>query len=99
MRRSLNLNTDGEKIGLYMHFRPLFSFSQNYDHRPRLELRGHWQNPNLVMDDHSSIQRGFESDGTVYRGGGKDHPYMGEIVSVTLQPGSYSDFQAACKAP
>ena len=99
MRRGLNLNTDGEKIGLYMHYRPLFSFSQGYDHRPRLELRGHWQNPNLVMDDHSSIQRGFEPDGTVYRGGGKDHPYMGEIVPVTLQPGSYSDFQNACKAP
>jgi hypothetical protein len=99
MRRGLNLNTDGEKIGLYMHYRPTFAFTQGYDHRPRLELRGHWQNPNLVMDDHSSIQRNFEPDGTVYRGGGKARPYMGEIVPVTLQPGSYSDFEAACKAP
>ena len=99
MRRGLNLNTDGEKIGLYMHHRPVFAFTQGYDHRPRLELRGHWQNPNLVMDDHSSIQRNFESDGSVYRGGGKERPYMGEIVPVTLQPGSYSDFEAACKAP
>jgi hypothetical protein len=99
MRRGLNLDTDGEKIGLYMHFRPVFTFSQGYDHRPRLELRGHWQNPNLVMDDHSSIQRNFEPDGTVYRGGGKERPYMGEIVPVTIQPGSYSDFQTACKGP
>jgi len=99
MRRGLNLNTDGEKIGFYMHYRPVFTFSQGYDHRPRLELRGHWQNPNLVMDDHSSIQRNFEPDGTVYRGGGKERPYMAEIVPVTIQPGSYSDFEAACKAP
>lgn len=99
MRRGLNLNTDGEKIGLYMHYRPVFAFGQGYDHRPRLELRGHWQNPNLVMHDHSSIQRNFEPDGSVYRGGGKERPYMGEILSVTLQPGSYSDFEAACKAP
>jgi hypothetical protein len=99
MRRGLNLNTDGEKIGFYMHYRPVFTFSQGYDHRPRLELSGHWQNPNLVMDDHSSIQRNFEPDGSVYRAGGKERPYMGEVVPVTLQPGSYSDFQAACKAP
>jgi hypothetical protein len=99
MRRGLNLNTDGEKIGLYMHYRPVFTFSQAYDHRPRLELRGRWQNPNLVMDDHSSIQRAFEPDGTVYHGGGKERPYLGAIVPVTLQPGTYSDFKAACQAP
>jgi hypothetical protein len=51
------------------------------------------------MDDQSSIQRAFEPDGTVYRGTGKNHPYKGEIVPVTLQPGSYSDFKAACNTP
>jgi hypothetical protein len=51
------------------------------------------------MDDYSSIQRNFEPDGTVYRGGGKERPYMGEIVPVTIQPGSYSDFEAACQGP
>lgn len=99
MRRGLNLNTDGEKLELSMHYRPTFAFGSGYDHRPRLELRGHWQNPNLVMEDHSSIQRNFEADGTVYRGTGKDRPYMGDIVPATLKPGSYSQFQAACKAP
>lgn len=99
MRRGLKLDTDGEKIGLYMYYRPAFSSLFTADRRPEIELRGHWQNPNLVMDDHSSIQRAFQPDGTVYRGGGKGHPYLGEIVPVTLQPGTYSDFEAACKAP
>lgn len=99
MRRGLSLNTDGEKIGLYMYHRPAFSSLFTADRRPAIELGGHWQNPNLIMDDHSSIQRAFQADGTVYRGGGKNRPYLGEIVPVTLQPGSYSDFKAACYAP
>ena len=98
MRRGLNLNTDGEKIGFYMHYRPIWN-STSAEHRPRLELRGHWQNPNLVMDDDSSIQRAFAPDGTVYRGTGQSRPYKGEIIPVTFQPGSYSDFKAACNAP
>ncbi len=99
MRPHLNLNTDGEKIGLYAHYRPVLYGIASNDLRPEIKLRGHWQNPNLVMDDDSSIQRAFEPDGTVYRGTGRDRPYMGEIVPVTLVPGSYSDFEAACQAP
>src|SRR5436305_6086492 len=97
MRRGLNLNTDGEKIWLYMYHRPVVS-GTTAEHRPRLEFRGQWHHPNLMLDDHSSIQRAFEPDGTVYRGSGKNRPYMGEVVHVILQPGSYSDFKAACQA-
>lgn len=99
MRRGLGLNTDGEKISLGMYYRPLVFWNFTTDHRPGIELRGQWHNPNLVMDDHSSIQRAFNSDGSVYHGGQPERPYMGEIVPVTLVPGSYSDFEAACKAP
>lgn len=98
MRRGLSLNTDHEKISLYMNNHSSFLSNLNSDYRPRIELRGQWYNPNIVMDDHSSIQRSFEPDGTVYRGGGRNRPYTGEIVPVTLQPGSYSDFEAACKS-
>ena len=97
MRRGLSLNTDGEKISLYMYHRPIFSLTA--DRRPGIELRGQWHNPNLVMDDRSSIQRAFNADATVYHGGGPERPYMGEIVPVTLVPGSYSDFASACRAP
>jgi hypothetical protein len=98
MRRGIGLNTDGEKISLYMHYRPVFSGILNNDNRPSIELRGQWHNPNLVMDEHGSIARAFNADGTVYRQQGQNRPYIGEIVPVTLAPGSYSDFEAACKA-
>ncbi len=99
MRRGIGLNTDGEKISLYMYYWPAFFGNFKNDHRPSLELRGQWQNPNLVMDDHGSIARAFNADGTVYHEHDKNRSYMGETVPLTLTPASYSDFEAACKAP
>jgi len=98
MRRGIGLSTDGEKISLYMNNHSSFYSNFTSDYRPSLEFRGQWQNPNLVMDDHGSISRAFEPDGTVNRGHGGSRPYPGDITPVTLMPGSYSDFAAACKA-
>jgi hypothetical protein len=97
MRKHLNLSTDGEAIQLGMFYRSLGS-SFSGDARPSLELRGHWQNPNLVMDDNGSISRAFEPDASVYRGHDRNRPYPGEIVPVTLKQGPTSDFDAACAA-
>jgi hypothetical protein len=96
MRKHLNLSTDGEAIQLGMSYRPLGSFSAQP--RPSLELRGHWQNPNLVMDDNGSISRAFQPDGSVYRGHDQSRPYPGEIVPVTLKEGTTPEFEAACAA-
>ena len=96
MRKHPNLSTDGEKIHLYMHNWP-WNGGFITDHRPSLELKGHWLNPNLVMDDDASIQRAFQADGSVYQGHDANHPYNGEVVPVTFYPGTYSDFEAACK--
>jgi hypothetical protein len=98
MRRGVGIDTDGEKISLYMYNRPAFSFSGN--NRPSIELRGQWHNPNLDADDHGSISRAFAPDGTVYQPGQAHNiPYPGDIVPVHLVPGSYSEFEAACKSP
>ena len=98
MRRGITTNTDGEKIELYMDYWPIFGTFMT-DHRPAIELRGKWQNPDIVMDDHGSISRAFAPDGSVYqRGQGPHVPYPGDITPVTLLPGSYSDFEAACKS-
>jgi len=96
MRRGIGTNTDGEKIDLYMDYWPIFSGGFMTHHRPSLELRGKWQNPNIVMDDHGSIFRAFNSDGTVDPGH-SNKPYPGDITPVTLVPGSYSDFERECK--
>jgi hypothetical protein len=98
MRRGIGLNTDGENISLYMNNHTHFLANLNADYRPSIEFRGKWQNPNIVMDDHGSISRAFNADGTVYAGHDRNRPYMAEVVPVTLAPGSYSDFEAACKA-
>lgn len=98
MRRGIGLSTDGEKISLYMNYYPAFFGNLRSDRRPSIELRGQWHNPNIVMDDHGSISRAFEPDGSVARWNDPKRPYPGEIVPVTLTPGSYSDFEAACKA-
>ena len=96
MRKQLNLDTNGEHISLYMHYRP-WNWQFLNDDRPHLELRGQWQNPDLVMDDHGSIPNNFEPDGSVYRGHSPTRPYSTEGVPITLVPGSYSDFEAACR--
>ena len=96
MRKNLNLSTDGEKISLYMNYWPLFYGQFVGDRRPSLEFRGKWQNPNIVMDDHGSIGRAFEPDGTVYRGHGGNRPYMDEVVPITFMEGPRSELDRAC---
>ena len=97
MRRGIGTNLDGEKINLYMDYWPIFFGNFVTSHRPAIELRGQWKNPNIVMDDHGSIFRAFNADFTVDQGH-SNKPYPGDITSVTLVPGSYSDFKTACKA-
>jgi hypothetical protein len=98
MRRGIGTNTDGEKISLYAYHRPLFFGNFSTDRKPGIELEGKWQNPNIIADDHGSLSRSFKPDGTVNRGRNPNQPYPGDITSVTLVPGAYSDFEAACKA-
>jgi hypothetical protein len=98
MKLHLNRSTDGEAINLYMDYWPALYGQFITEHRPSLGLRGHWQNPNLVMDDHGSLSNAFLPDGSVYLGHDRNRPYSTEIVPITLKPGSYSDFTAACKS-
>jgi len=98
MGKHLNLSTDGEPISLYMNYWPLGYGSFIADRRPSLEFRGNWRNPNLVTDDHGSIARSFNPDGTVYRTHDQNRPYMQEVVPVTFVSGSHSDFTKACTA-
>lgn len=98
MPRHLHLSTNGESIHLYMDYWPLWTGEFINDHRPNLQFRGHWQNPNIVMDDHGSIANAFEPDGTVYRGHSPTRPYSTVGVPITLVEGPRSDFDRACAA-
>ncbi|HJT70545.1 MAG TPA: hypothetical protein VJ731_10120 [Terriglobales bacterium] len=98
MRKHLNLSTDGEPISLYMNYWPILTGQFINDRRPYLEFSGNWRNPNIVMDDHGSIGRAFEPDGTVYRGHGSSRPYMQEVIPITFVQGPRSEFDRACAA-
>jgi hypothetical protein len=96
-RKHLNLSTDGEPIHFYMFYRP-WNGAFVTERRPRIELRGNWRNPNLLMNDEGSINRAFQSDGSVYRGTEANRPYATNPVPITFAQGSYSDFEKACGA-
>jgi hypothetical protein len=95
--RNMGRDTNGKSASFYMNKRSARQIFGGGSARPRLELRGRWSNPDLVLDDHSSIQRNFDHDARLYADG-KNRPYMGEVSTITLHEGSKSDFEAACEA-
>ena len=91
------VDLNGQRVGFYMHNRSVVRRTLGKNLMPELELRGRWNNPDLVLDDQSSIQRNFDHDANLYPDG-KNRPYLGEVSPVTLHQGSKSDFEAACAA-
>ncbi|HKV93105.1 MAG TPA: hypothetical protein VJW20_11215 [Candidatus Angelobacter sp.] len=88
---------NGKSASFYMFNRTAAHIFNGASPRPELKLKGHWQNPDLVLNDDSSIQRSFDHNANLY----PEHanrPYKGEISPVTLHEGSKSDFEAACAA-
>jgi hypothetical protein len=55
-------------------------------HRGYFDLDGRWRGPELVLDDRGAWASTFRSGVRI------------EHASVALDPGSYSDFKAACAA-
>jgi hypothetical protein len=91
MGRHLGLSTDGEAISFHLYNRPVFYLTPQ--RRPRIDLKGQWRNPNLVLEDEGSLSISFLKDGRVNDGA---LPAAGEKVSVTVVPGRWADFEAAC---
>ena len=96
-QRDIRRDTNGKTASFYMFNRTARHILSGGNARPELELRGHWNNPDLVLDDHGSVARNFDRNATLYPDG-KNRPYMGEISPVVLHQGGKSDFEAACTA-
>ena len=90
------VDLNGQRVSFYMHNQSVVRRTVGKDLRPELELRGKWNNPDLVLDDQGSIARNFGADGKLY-GSAAGHPYMGEVSPVTLHEGK-GEFDAACAA-
>lgn len=87
------IDLQGKTAHLYANRYSTFSGSTD----PSLDFRGKWNNPDLVLDDHGSLNRAFDPGGALVT---NHHmrPYTQEVVPVTLHEGSKSDFDAACAA-
>jgi len=83
----------GKTAHLYANRYSTFSGSTD----PSLDFRGKWNNPDLVLDDHGSLNRAFDPGGALVTNH-HTRPYIQEVVPVTLHEGSKSDFNAACAA-
>ncbi len=96
-QKDLQLDTNGKTASFYMDNNSLKS-QFNGQRRPYLELRGKWNNPDLVLNDHGSITRNFSADGTLYGEHSSSHPYVSEVVPVTIHEGTTAEFEDACRA-
>ncbi len=98
MRPHLPVHTDGEAISLGMDNWPALTGGFLTHRRPSIGLVGHWKNPDLVMNDQSSLYRAFYEDGSVIEKIPPNRPWNGPVVPVTIKPGTYDEFEAACRA-
>lgn len=89
-------DTNGMAMDISMYWRP-WNYMFTTDDRPRLNLRGHWQNPDLVMDDGGTLSRAFRPDGTVYRGPTSGQRRLGTPVSIVLHAVPWSRWFADCR--
>jgi hypothetical protein len=98
LERHMGSSTDGKQMSIYLHRRPwYFGFVGKYDERPELEFHGAWHNPDLVLDDRGSLDRAFNSDGTLHSGAGAARRPGEPGVQLTLHEGSKSEFESACR--
>ncbi len=96
MPRHLPLDTLGQPIHLYMSNAPGWKTQFLTDRRPYLDFYGKWGDRQLVLDDHKALSSAFLTDGALYKAHDPNHPAGKEIAHVTLQEGSYDEFEAAC---
>lgn len=94
--KGFGLNSDNQPVTLSVYNYGLRGRFES-DYRPSFSLEGAWHNPNLVLEDHGSLARAFLPDGRAYLGPTSKQPPAGENLSITLTPGNYSDFKAACQ--
>jgi hypothetical protein len=66
MSEKIATDSNGATMSIRYYRHPIFGgITGDYEQPPRLELRGTWQNPDLVMDDGGSLAAAFLPDGSV----------------------------------
>ena len=95
--KHMGASTDGKRVYMWLHKRPPYFFGSSGDDHPRFELHGAWHNPDMVLDDHGTLNREFLPDGRLYSADPHHQPGAHNPLQVTIQEGSRADFDAACR--
>lgn len=95
--RFTDTNTDGKPMHLQMNSHPVRKQFTN-DARPRLEFRGQWKGPDLVLSDGGSVSRAFQPDGAPYLGPEGHNRAAKETVAVTFRASTEAEFRSTCAA-
>ena len=101
MAEKTGIDSNGKPMSLRYFYRPpLAGFTGRYELPPRIELRGHWQNPDLAMDDGGSLAAAFLPDGslsksprTYYHADAKD-----KVPIVFHEVSPWQQWDAHCQA-
>jgi hypothetical protein len=96
MPRDVYVNSLGKPITIYMSKREILPLGQTS--RLRFALQGHWEQGQLVADDHKTLSAAFLPDGTLRQQGSTVLHSQLEDMQVILHEGSYSEFDTACRA-
>ena len=92
-----NTDTNGKRVRLEVYRRPWYwSLAGNWDRRPRLELQGRWENPDLVMNDGGGFAAAFLPDGRVYDGPPRNQPKAGVPLPVVFHEVPWTTVTPAC---
>jgi hypothetical protein len=93
----VGMDTDGKRMGFYLHRRPAWTWFGTWDPRPRLELQGQWNHADLELDDGGSLSRAFFPDGTLYTGPARNQPRERERVSLVLRETPWTYWFSDCR--
>jgi hypothetical protein len=96
--KHFGLDFQGRTVELDMRSSSFVDRQLGRDLRPKIKLFGRWNNPDLVMDDHGTLARAFEPDGSLYTGKMNNSRELRETIAVVLHEGGRPEFEAACAA-
>ena len=98
MDKNLSRDTQGKTIRISMHRTSTWSSFMNSDHRPPIQLNGIWGDDSISGDDHNSLGRAFEPDGSVYPGRSPTRGPSFPTVPFTLHAANKREFDKACSS-
>jgi len=98
MDKHLGKVTQGKPIEIRMHSASAYSRMISADTRPSIQFKGVWGPDEISGDDHNSLGRAFEPDGSVYTGRSPTRGPSFPTVQITFHAASSEDFNKACSS-